>query len=110
MLPVINIDNTPDFCTFHIDTPTQEHHILAPQPHVPQIPSVYNQLACIVALPAQEPWAIEKNGTRWHEHQQGRDHAGPKRWVAAPHGTTDMADRIVPLKDTAQKTRHEHVR
>ena len=76
-------------------TPTHMKPIDAPQPHVAQIPSVYNHFACEMVLAAQEFYAIEKS--RWHGQQEDRDHAG----LAAVDDEAVVAEAALGWRDGA---------
>ena len=87
---------TKDFCTIHIDAP---HRLMtpigAPQPHLYQIPSVYKQFACEMVRSAEELFAIEKMAALGMSIKQITE--------AVFSSSTEMTDRIVPVKDTVQK-------
>ena len=73
----------------------------APQPHWSRTPGIYKQFACEKVRSAQKLFAIKKMAAQGMSIKQITG--------AVFSSSREMADRIVPVKDTAQKHVIEHV-
>ena len=98
-------DKTIDFSTLHTDariTDSGHQSTHAPQPHGPQIPSVYKHFAREMVRSAEELFAIARIAPDGLGNKEIATTLGlsqsTERW------DKDTADHIVPLGNTAQNT------